>query len=84
IGVAGKDILLEYNPDVYELLDLNMGKCDMCVAAKADFVDDRSKTLTVATKFTNIAKAHYAAKGRDIEIVHLNGSLEIADQHHDS
>ena len=55
IGVAGKDILLEYNPDVYELLDLNIGKCDMAVAAKADFKDDRTKTLTVATKFANIA-----------------------------
>ena len=61
IGVAGKDILLEYTPDVYELLDLKMGKCDMAVAAKADFVDDRSKTLIVATKFTSIAKEqpHY-------------------------
>ena len=78
IGVAGKDILLEYNPDVYELLDLNMGKCDMCVASKADFVDNRSKSLTVATKFANIAKTYYAGKGRDIDIIHLNGSIEIA------
>lgn len=78
IGVAGKDILLEYRPDVYELLDLDMGKCSMAVAAKADFVDDRSKTLTVATKFTNIAKAYYATQGRDIDIIHLNGSIEIA------
>ncbi len=78
IGVAGKDILLEYKPDVYELLDLNMGKCNMCVASMADFKDDRSKTLTVATKFSNIAKAHYSALGRDIDIVHLNGSIEIA------
>ena len=78
IGVAGKDILLEYRPDVYELLDLNMGKCDMAVASKADFIDDRSKTLTVATKFTNIAKDYYAKQGRDIDIIHLNGSIEIA------
>lgn len=78
IGVAGKDILVEYRPDVYELLDLNMGKCSMAVAAKSDFVDDRSKTLTVATKFTNIAKAYYATQGRDIDIIHLNGSIEIA------
>ena len=78
IGVAGKDILLEYSPDVYELLDLKLGKCAMCVAAKAGFVDDRNKPLTVATKFTNIAKAHYAAEGRDIDIIHLNGSIEIA------
>ena len=78
IGVAGKDILLEYAPDVYELLDLKLGKCSMCVAAKKGFVDDRNRTLTVATKFTNIAKAHYAAEGRDIDIIHLNGSIEIA------
>ena len=78
IGVAGKDILLEYRPDIYELLDLNMGKCSMAVAAKSDFVDDRSKTLKVATKFTNIAKAYYATQGRDIDIIHLNGSIEIA------
>ena len=78
VGVAGKDILLEYNPDVYELLDLNIGKCDMAVAAKADFKDDRNKTLTVATKFTNIAKRYYASQGRDIDIIHLNGSIELA------
>ena len=78
VGVAGKDILLEYRPDVYELLDLKIGKCDMAVAAKADFKDDRKKTLAVATKFTNIAKAYYSAQGRDIDIIHLNGSIEIA------
>ena len=78
IGVAGKDIIDEYKPDVYELLDLNMGKCDMCVAGKKDFIDDRSKTLKVATKFANIAKAHYSKQGRDIDIIHLNGSIEIA------
>ena len=78
IGVAGKDILLEYRPDVYELLDLKMGKCDMAVAAKSDFVDDRTKTLVVATKFTNMAKTYYGSLGRDIDIIHLNGSIEIA------
>ena len=78
IGVAGKDILLEYRPDVYELLDLKMGKCDMAVAAKADFTEDKNRTLVVATKFTNIAKTYYAKQGRDIDIIHLNGSIEIA------
>ena len=78
IGVAGKDILLEYSPEVYELLDLNIGKCDMAVAAKAGFVDDRKKTLTVATKFQNIAKSYYSSLGRDIDIIHLNGSIELA------
>ena len=78
IGVAGKDILLEYAPDVFELLDLDLGKCRMAVAAKKDFVDDTSKTLRVATKFSNIAKNYYAKKCRDIDIIHLNGSIEIA------
>ena len=78
IGVAGKDILLEYEPDVYELLDLDIGKCRMAVAAPKDFVDDNSRTLRVATKFSRIAAGHYASKGRDIDIVHLNGSIEIA------
>ena len=78
IGVAGKDILLEYKPDVYELLDLNVGKCHMAVAGKEEFIDNRSKTLTVATKFKNIAKEYYASQGREIDIIHLNGSIELA------
>ncbi len=78
IGVAGKDILLEYEPDVYELLDLNIGKCRMAVAAKKDFRDNTDRTLRVATKFTNIAKNYYAGIGRDIDIIKLNGSIEIA------
>jgi ATP phosphoribosyltransferase len=78
IGVAGKDILLEYSPDVYELLDLKTGVCKMAVAAKKDFRDNPKKTLRVATKFTNIAKDYYASVGRDIDIIHLNGSIELA------
>ena len=78
VGVAGKDILLEYRPDVYELLDLKIGKCDMAVASKADFNPDKKRTLTVATKFTNIAKSYYSSLGKDIDIVHLNGSIELA------
>ena len=56
IGVAGKDILLEYEPEIFELLDLDIGKCRMAVAAKKDFRDDTQKTLRVATKFANITK----------------------------
>ncbi len=78
IGVAGKDILLEYEPDVYELADLNIGKCRMAVAAVRGFIDDEEKTLRVATKFTNIAKKYYAQKCREIDIIHLNGSIELA------
>ena len=77
-GIAGKDILLEYEPEVYELLDLKMGVCRMCVAGPADFRDDGERALRVATKFPHIAKTHYAAQGRDITIIKLNGSIEIA------
>lgn len=78
IGVAGKDILLEYNPDVYELCDLNMGKCRMAVAAKDDFIDNPERTLRVATKFPNITKKYYSTLSREIDIIKLNGSIEIA------
>ena len=78
VGVAGKDILLEYEPNVYELLDLGVGKCRMAVAAPKDWRDNGQYTLRVATKFTRIAKRHYASVGRDIDIIHLNGSIELA------
>ncbi len=78
VGVAGKDILLEYRPDVYELADLKMGKCRMAVAAPKGFRDDGSTTLRVATKFSRIAKDFYSSRGRDIDVIHLNGSIEIA------
>lgn len=78
IGIAGKDIILEYSPDIYELLDLEMGKCRMAVAAKKDFVDRRDKTLRVATKFPNIAKSYYNKQSREIDIIKLNGSIELA------
>jgi len=78
IGVAGKDILLEYEPNVYELLDLGVGKCRMAVAGPKDFFDDGEKTLRVATKFTNIASGYYSRLGRDIDIIKLNGSIELA------
>ncbi len=78
VGVAGKDILLEYSPDVYELLDLNTGRCRMAVAAPEDFRDNPQRTLRVATKFVNITKRYYAGLGRDIDIIKLNGSIELA------
>ena len=78
IGVAGKDILLEYEPEVYELLDLSLGRCRMAVAAPRGFRDDARYTLRVATKFSRIAKHYYHSIGREIEIIHLNGSIELA------
>ena len=78
IGVAGKDIILEYEPDVFELADLNMGKCRMCVAGPKGFRDNTARTLRVATKFQNIAREFYAGKSRQIDIIKLNGSIELA------
>lgn len=78
IGIAGKDIILEYSPDIYELADLGIGKCRMAVAAKKDFCDFRDRTLRVATKFPNIAKTYYASLSREIDIIQLNGSIELA------
>ena len=78
VGVAGKDILLEYRPDVYELLDLGTGVCRMAVAAPRDFRDDPRRVLRVATKFPRIAADYYAAKGRQIDVIRLNGSIELA------
>ena len=78
IGIVGKDILTESGADVYELLDTGMGKCRMCVAGPANFADDESRALRVATKFVNIARDHYERRGRDIDIIKLNGSIELA------
>ena len=78
LGVAGKDILLEYRPAIYELLDLNLGKCRMAVAAKKGFYDDGTRTLRVATKFVNVAREYYSSICRDIDIIKLNGSIELA------
>lgn len=78
IGVAGKDILEEYSPDVYELADLKTGKCRMAVAGPKGFKDDIRGALRVATKFRNVAMEFYGKKGRDIDIIELNGSIELA------
>lgn len=78
IGIVGKDVLLERNSDVYELFDLGLGKCRMCVAAPNGYSDDLSSVLRVATKYPNIARDYYKRLNRDIEIIKLNGSIEIA------
>ena len=78
IGIAGKDILLEYQPQVYELLDLGVGRCRMCVAGRKGARESRDQTLRVATKFPKIAKSHYSALSRDIDIIKLHGSIELA------
>ncbi len=78
VGVVGKDILLEQNPDIYELLNLGFGKCRMAVAGKKGEMLPLDKTIKVATKFPNIAKKYFASKSREIDIIKLNGSIELA------
>ncbi len=78
VGIAGLDILLEQEPDVFELIDLGFGKCRMVVAGKKDAHVNTGRTLKVATKFPNIAKKYYAEQSREIEIIKLNGSIELA------
>jgi ATP phosphoribosyltransferase len=78
VGIAGKDTLLEFEPDVYELLDLGIGVCRMAVAGKQGARPDPARTLRVATKFPHIARTHFNAVSREIELIRLNGSIELA------
>lgn len=78
IGVVGRDVLLESEADVYELLDLGFGKCRLAVAGKKNFVEDKSLPLRVATKYPNVTQEYYAGKSRQIDIIKLNGSIELA------
>ncbi len=78
VGVVGKDILIESEPNVYELLDLGFGKCKFSIAAENGFIEDFDRPLVVATKFTNVAKKYFDSINRDVELIKLNGSIEIA------
>lgn len=78
VGIAGRDVVAESGADVCELLDTGLGRCRMCVAGREDFTDDPGRSLRVATKFERIAKSYYSALGRDIDIIRLNGSIELA------
>lgn len=78
IGIVGKDILLENSHDVYELLDLKFGKCKLCMASVKDYKEDIEKRLRVATKYVNVSKKYFDSINRDVEIIKLNGSIELA------
>ena len=78
IGVGGKDTLVETEPDVYELLDLDIGKCNMCVCVKDGYTEDKDSVLRVATKYPHIAGGYYKSLNREIEIIKLSGSIELA------
>jgi ATP phosphoribosyltransferase len=77
LGIVGKDILLETEPEVYELLDLGIGKCRMCVAAPSGFLEDRDRPLRVGTKYVNIAKKYYASQNREIQILSLSAASSL-------
>ncbi len=78
IGVVGKDVLLESRAAVYELLDLRFGACRLAVAAPVGYTDDTALPLRVATKYRNVAAEYYAGKNRQIDIISLHGSIELA------
>ena len=80
IGVAGKDTLLEINAPLYEMLDLGLGKCRLCVCGFPKGPERAVTTahLRVATKYPYITREFYAQRGENVEIIKLNGSIEIA------
>ena len=78
IGIIGKDTILEDPRDVYELLDLGIGKCKLAVAGFPDTQVEKQPFLTVASKYPNTAKAYFDSKGTRTELIKLNGSIELA------
>ena len=82
IGVCGADVLMEFDyPEIYAPLDLGIGRCRISIAEPVKATPDdprRWSRVTVATKYPNIAQRHFAARGVQAEIVHLNGAMELA------
>ena len=78
IGIVGKDTLMEEPVDVYELLDLGIGKCQLAVAGFPDKEFSSSTALTVASKYPAVAKEYFDGKGIRVETIKLNGSIELA------
>ena len=81
IGIVGKDTILEEKRNLYEVLDLGLGKCRMVVAGPTEFADklNHNELIRVATKYPNIAKDYfYNTRNQTVEIVKLNGSIELA------
>lgn len=78
VGIIGKDVLAEEQTDVFELLDLKVGACTLCVAAPRDYEEDMGRTLRVATKYTHLAQSYYQSIHRETEVIRLSGSIEVA------
>ena len=78
-GVAGRDVLLEMEPDVYEPVDLHFGRCRLVVARPRGAPDAAAaSTVRVATKYPRVAAAHFLGRGLSVEVVRLAGSVELA------
>ncbi len=82
LGIAGRDLLLEHRPRVFEPLDLGIGRCRLCVAGPRELVEQgppaRGSRIRVATKYDRLAAEYYRARGVQAEIIHLYGSMELA------
>ena len=78
IGIIGKDTIMEEQPDVYELVDLNLGKCQVVVAGFPYSKLQNGAPITVATKYPLITKSFFDKKGIRVETIKLNGSIELA------
>ncbi|WP_025322701.1 ATP phosphoribosyltransferase [Deferrisoma camini] len=79
LGIVGRDVLLEQEPQVYEPLDLGFGYCRLAVAAPADRVPAPGRShLRIATKYPRLAEAHFRRKGVQVEVIKLYGSIELA------
>ncbi len=79
LGVVGKDTLIEEDRDIYEMLDLKIGECSLCLAGYPERKDAlTSPALRVATKYVNTAKRLFSERGEDVEIIPLHGSIELA------
>jgi ATP phosphoribosyltransferase len=78
IGISGKDVLLEHGGlGLFELLDLQIAKCRLMVAAR-DISDLNQSTLKIATKYVNSTKRYFQSKGRQVELIKLSGAMELA------
>ena len=77
-GVVGKDTLLEADRDIYEMLDLGFGRCRMCVCGYPDSLEKAGGVLRVGTKYERIAREYFGTRGKTVDIIKLNGSVELA------
>jgi ATP phosphoribosyltransferase len=78
LGICGRDVLLEREYDLYAPLDLGIGRCRMVVAGRAEASRRQGQTLRVATKFANVARRHFLARGEQVDTVYVQGSVELA------